>query len=161
MGVPGPGAWLRILAGTRARGLAPLDLLLVAALLATLAAGAWARGHDGGWICRRLLPITPATPFLTFRDGTRVPRFDYADLRLPLGVPIEQIQGDPYPSSSIRLDDGSLHTGDRLLRVDRWDTVWGWWAGPHQQGAWLATGWTFVVLHGRTIGTYHLAQPCQ
>ena len=43
MGIPGPGAWPRILAGTRAHGLAPLDLLLVAALVATAAQGTWAR----------------------------------------------------------------------------------------------------------------------
>jgi len=162
MSMTGPGAWPRILAGTRARGLAPLDVLLLAALLVALAFGVWARRHDGGRICQRLLPIQSATsPFLTFRDGTRVRRFDYADLRLPLGVPIEQIHGNSDPSSFFPLDDGSLYTGDRLLRVDQWDTVWGRWAGSHQQGAWLTTGWTFVVLHDRTIRTYRLAEPCR
>ena len=161
MGIPGPGAWPRILAGTRAHGLAPLDLLLVAALVATAAQGTWARLRAGDGTCQGGIE-QPMTPYVSFHDGTEVSTFQYANLALPLGVPIDEIAASDQPSAYFPLDDGALHPSDRLLRMDRWGTIWGRDASLRVRGtgAWLATGWTFLVLHDNRQYTYHLTIRC-
>lgn len=154
---------LDTLLGTRRRGLAAIDLLLLGALLFVLARGAG-----------RMLTRTPDScvqvsdtrlePFIQWysKSGSyfEVDSFQDPRDRFPLGIPISQIEASPSLDNWADLDDGHLQPGDVLLRADLWGTrpvvPYGWSGYGRRQ----PTGWTFVVERGGARHTYHLAVAC-
>ena len=123
--------------GTRRKGLAPVDPLLLGALLVGLATGRLVPHHT-----RMCLPSIsePMDSVIVFKNGYSSNVFPgYSP---PLGVPVTGTYYSGYPVASIGLEDGELYVGDQLLSA-------------HLNG----TLWTFVVLHHGTRHTAHLTIP--
>lgn len=141
-----PGAlmrdtWLGTWFGTRRGGLAPIDLLLLGALLVGL-----------GMAARRILPTATQpcldavggrlAPLIEWEGGKQTFSFDSADERPPIGVAAIGfgVVGDGA-SSWFGFDEGQLRLGDRLLSAHRdgkrrvASSVAGW------SGQWAATRW--------------------
>ena len=143
--------------------LAPIDLLLLGALLFDLAreAGRLRAGIPGP--CGQVTD-TRLAPFINWipKGGGYVEVDSFRDPgdRFPLGIPISQIEASESPTMHADLNDGHLQPGDVLLRADLWGTravVPGY--GEAATGR-EATGWTFVVARGGARHTYHETNDC-
>ena len=150
-------SWLVACLGTRRRGLAPLDLLLLAALLASLALGATRLLRLPAAPCLAYIAEGP-DPAIWWADGSGLDGFDLPTDRPPLGAAITEIHDSPDPGQSYPLDDGQLRIGDRLVSAHldgtRWVPI-----PTAAKGFREATRWTFVILHHGVRRTAHLTNP--
>ena len=133
--------WLGRCFGTRPRGLAPIDLLLLGALLVSLVLGATRLLPHTKQPCLRYMS-SPLAPIINWERNRMTFSLDSAVDGPPIGVAATGFHGYNDPTAEFQLDDGELRIGDRLFSA-------------HLD----ASRWTFVVLHNGVRHTTHYTIP--